>query len=305
MRLGDSPGPQILPGTAMAALSRICMLSLSLSPPRAAMGAAGGVTRCTGRSLSGAAGGWWGAAKRAAEGVEDVLKRQAVAGSKKIFLYNVRSKLGEVEEARGMSTLYVERIREHAARLETETMPQKTDDRSIYHIQTACLVLASFKILTEQLRLPKPSAIALVRECLGDSDSSRGAQAVNSLVKLTSRIIEAASRRGEESASLVRTAHMMSEIDLGKAFDVEHHDSEEQHVATVHVCFYHNFFSAHAAPELTREIFCRADEALFEKSTGLDLQTMNHRGSFRLESTLAESEGKKACRFVINKRVKR
>jgi hypothetical protein len=242
--------------------------------------------------------------RKATEGVEEWMKRKAVAGSKKIFLYNIQSKLSSLDEARGMAALYVERIKEHADSLQIATMPQKSDDRSVYHIQTACLVLASFRVLTEQLNMPRHDAMALLRECLGDSDSSVGARAVTQLTKLTSRIIETASRRGEDSASLVRAAHMMSELDLGKAFEIEHQDTPVEHVALVTKCFYNEFFSAHAAPEITREIFCRADEALFEKSTGLDLEAMKQSGVFRLESTLAASHGKAPCRFVIKKQAR-
>jgi len=63
--------------------------------------------------------------------------------------------------------------------------------------------------------------------------------------------------------------------------------------------FYHDFFSKHAASELTREIFCRADEVLFEKSTGFDLQKLKDKGVFQVDGTLA-SEGN-TCRFIINK----
>jgi hypothetical protein len=63
--------------------------------------------------------------------------------------------------------------------------------------------------------------------------------------------------------------------------------------------FYHNFFSAHGAPELTSEIFCPADEALFEKATGFSLSKLKEKGVFAVQGTLAG--GHPACRFVINK----
>ena len=66
--------------------------------------------------------------------------------------------------------------------------------------------------------------------------------------------------------------------------------------------FYHDFFSGHSAPQLT-EIFCRADEAIFEKSTGYDLSELKDKGIFEVKGTLAA--GHPACKFVIRKQQRR
>ena len=46
------------------------------------------------------AGGLWAAAKRAAGTAEGWLRSQAVAGSKQIFLFNLKGKLDRIDEAR-------------------------------------------------------------------------------------------------------------------------------------------------------------------------------------------------------------
>ena len=56
--------------------------------------------------------------RKATEGVEEGVKGKAVAGNKKIFLYNIQSKLSSLDEARGMAALFVERIQEHADSLQ-------------------------------------------------------------------------------------------------------------------------------------------------------------------------------------------
>ena len=73
------------------------------------------------------AGGLWAAAKRAAGTAEGWLRSQAVAGSKQIFLFNLKGKLDRIDEARGMTHLYLQRIREGAERLESDAVLQKTD----------------------------------------------------------------------------------------------------------------------------------------------------------------------------------
>jgi hypothetical protein len=114
----------------------------------------------------------WAAVKRAAGNLETWVKSQAVAGSKKIFLFNLSKQLDKVDEARGLAQLYVQRVREECERLEGVAAAHRTDDRSIYHIQTACLVLASYRVLTEQLRMDHISSLNCIRRCLGDSDSA-------------------------------------------------------------------------------------------------------------------------------------
>ena len=114
--------------------------------------------------------GVWAAAKRTAQRIEGWVKGKAVAGSKKIFFFNLKSKLEQIDEARGMVNMYVDRVRESAERL-NETVTEKPDERAVYHAQTACLVLASFRVLTNQLRLDPNAAIVCIRQCLGDSDS--------------------------------------------------------------------------------------------------------------------------------------
>ena len=243
------------------------------------------------------AGGLWAAAKRAAGTAEGWLRSQAVAGSKQIFLFNLKGKLDRIDEARGMTHLYLQRIREGAERLESDAVLQKTDERSLYHIQTACLLLAALRVLTQQLRMSNTDAIACIRECLGDADSA-GGRAVEKLTVLSSWLMVKA-QQGSEASALIKTAHNMSEVDFGSSFSVTHEDSPKSHVATVSRCFYHDFFTAHGAPELTREIFCRADEALFEKSTGFDLDVLKKKGVFQVQSTIAD--GHPTCRFVIKK----
>jgi hypothetical protein len=51
------------------------------------------------------------------------------------------------------------------------------------------------------------------------------------------------------------------------------------------------------------EIFCRADEAIFEKSTGYDLSELKDKGIFEVKGTLAA--GHPACKFVIRKQQRR
>jgi len=177
-------------------------------------------------------GGVWAAAKRAADSLEEWIKSQAVKGSKQIFLFNLKKKLATVGEARGMAELFLERIRETSDRLEAVAMAEnKTDERSVYHIQTSCLVLAAFRVLTEQLHLSKADAITSIRQCLGDSDSL-GEKAVAEAVKLSSRVMVTA-MRGDESSFLVKTAYNMSQLDFGESFHVQHTDDASQHIATV------------------------------------------------------------------------
>ena len=57
-------------------------------------------------------------------------------------------------------------VREECERLEGVAAAHRTDDRSIYHIQTACLVLASYRVLTEQLRMDHISSLNCIRRCL-------------------------------------------------------------------------------------------------------------------------------------------
>ena len=182
-----------------------------------------------GRSAAG--GGIWAAAKRTADRLETWMKSQAVAGSRKIFLFNLSQQLERVDEARGLAALYVQRVREACERLEGAAAAHRTDDRSVYHIQTACLVLASFRVLTEQLRMSPCAALECIRQCLGDSDSV-GERAVAEAVKLSSRVMVTA-LRGDESSFLIRTAHNMSALDFGASFDVTHDDSSSRHVAQV------------------------------------------------------------------------
>ena len=79
---------------------------------------------------------------------------------------------------------------------------------------------------------------------------------------------------------------------------VRRHASAAALTLTARRSFYHDFFVGHSAPELT-EIFCRADEVIFEKSTGFDLSALKDKGIFEVQGTLAA--GHPACRFVIRK----
>jgi len=58
-------------------------------------------------------------------------------------------------------------------------------------------------------------------------------------------------------ASLTATARQMADVDLGKAFDVSHEESENLQISRVSGCFYNSFFVKHGAPELTAPIFCK------------------------------------------------
>jgi len=173
----------------------------------------------------------WAAVKRAAGNLETWVKSQAIAGSKKIFLFNLSKQLDKVDEARGLAALYVQRVREASERLEGAAVAHRTDDRSVYHIQTACLVLASYRVLTEQLRIDQISSLNCILRCLGDSDSS-GERLVAEAVKLSSRVMVTA-LRGDESSFLIRTARNMTELDFGESFQVTHDDSPSGHVAQV------------------------------------------------------------------------
>ena len=171
-------------------------------------------------------------ARRASETLEKWIKSQAVAGSKKIFLFNLKGKLGKVDQARGMSDVFVQRVRDGAERLEQNETARQSDERSLYHIQTASVVLAAFRVLTEQLRMDRLEAIDCIRQCLGDSDSV-GEKTIENLTKLTSRVMVSV-LPGDEASFLVKTAYNMSELDFGKSFCVTHADSPLQHVASVH-----------------------------------------------------------------------
>jgi hypothetical protein len=116
----------------------------------------------------------------------------AISGAKRIYLYNMKKALQSRQEAFGMQEMFAGRIKEtyevlpvfamiHAKILMgTLVMKQGlyhsnetllSDSRSHYHLQTACLVLSSYRVLTGQLRLSHQDALAVVQRCMGDSDS--------------------------------------------------------------------------------------------------------------------------------------
>jgi len=100
--------------------------------------------------------------------VEGLLRSQAVKGSKKLFVYNLRTRLAKENEALGMERMYVERVESTFESIWQRHQQLITDERSVYHVQAACLVLASYRVLTEQLQMDKHRAIDILRQVRSD-----------------------------------------------------------------------------------------------------------------------------------------
>mmetsp|Transcript_15776 Transcript_15776/g.37378 ORF Transcript_15776/g.37378 Transcript_15776/m.37378 type:complete len:143 (+) Transcript_15776:608-1036(+) len=129
---------------------------------------------------------------------------------------------------------------------------------------------------------------------MGDSDSV-GERAVRYSLQMCSKLMFR-----DNFASLTATARQMADVDLGKAFDVSHEESENLQISRVSGCFYNSFFVKHGAPELTAPIFCKAEEMLFEKASGLTREQLRTGDvTFHLRSTLAE--GGDQCLFEVKR----
>ena len=103
---------------------------------------------------------------------EKWLQGAAVRSSKRIFLYNLRGALLKTNEALGMEAMYVQRVDEAFGNLwRHESGSARGDERSQYHLQAGCLVLATYRVLSEQLRLEQEQCIKIIQQCMGDSDS--------------------------------------------------------------------------------------------------------------------------------------
>lgn len=227
-------------------------------------------------------------------GAENWLRAQAVSGSKKIFLFNLNRQLGKQSEALSMEKMYVERVQQVFDGLHSANTHLIVDERSQYHLQAACLVLAAYRVLTDQLNIPSDQVIKILQQCMGDSDSV-GERAVRYSLQMCSKLMFR-----DNFASLTATARQMADVDLGKAFDVSHEESENLQISRVSGCFYNSFFVKHGAPELTAPIFCKAEEMLFEKASGLTREQLRTGDvTFHLRSTLAE--GGDQCLFEVKR----
>ncbi len=131
--------------------------------------------------------GWMALAAK----VEARMQGMAIEGSKRIYLYNLKKKLASRSEAFGLEEMFVSRVKEtYEVRyfllhwvvrsilnskgwqgLFYSNQNMLSDSRSQYHLQTSCLVLASYRILTGQLRLSHDDSITLIQTCMGDSNS--------------------------------------------------------------------------------------------------------------------------------------
>jgi len=230
------------------------------------------------------------------QGAENWIKSQAVKGSKKIFLYNLSQQLANTREALSMEKMYTERVEQAFEGLHATNAHLITDDRSRYHLQSACLVLAAYRVLTDQLNLSSEQTIQILQRCMGDSDSA-GERAVRYSLSMCSKLMFR-----DPFDALKATSRQMADVDMGKSFTVAHAEAADgnQHTSTVSRCFYHSFLSRHGAPELTGAIFCKAEEALFEKASGMTGGELRSGAvTFELSSSLAR--GHAACSFEVKR----
>lgn len=111
-----------------------------------------------------------------------------------------------------------------------------TDERSEYHLQSACLVLAAHKVMTLQLKMSRERSIDAIRQCMGDSSTPGMAERGVKFLLRISAMVSARVQAGSDTFLLLsRAAQSMTDLDWGKGgFMIEHDDSRKGfHVLTV------------------------------------------------------------------------
>eukprot|EP00960_Hanusia_phi_P054242 762587-Hanusia_phi.AAC.3 len=183
----------------------------------------------------------------------------------------MKRQLALQNEALGMEAGYTAKISEVYENFRSKYRQSNEDDRAAYHIQTACLVLAAYRVLTEQVKLDAQKSVEIInKQCMGDSDSW-GEKIIQNALMMISRLLQ---YRVELYDMLCQTSERMKNLDMGKLFLAETTTSEHEHVTTVRACFYHNFFTENNAAHLTSAIFCPAEGKLYEKATGYKLSDL-------------------------------
>ena len=161
------------------------------------------------------------------------------------------------------------------------------DEQSHCHLAMTSLFLAAYRVL--QGTVPdKTSLLDLLRFVFFEGQNWReGKNYIQSL------LIEL----DDSFASLVQMSKDKEIQQYGKTFSFEHErDDDTAYFVNVANCFYHNFFSAHGALELT-PIFCDWDNVW-----GDELKDGKHGTIFERPTTIGYGDDK--CRFQF-RRVKK
>ncbi|GMH36237.1 hypothetical protein BSKO_04105 [Bryopsis sp. KO-2023] len=132
-----------------------------------------------------------------------------------------------------------------------------TDGRSQTHVQTACLVLATFKVFKSYIR-DDEELLKIVREHMGGMT----APLIRAMLHSSLFIRKVIFRIDVFSA----VARMMKslEIDMGSSFKCDFRSSKDEASLEVHSCLYHDVFLEEGVPQLTSCCCCSLDALWFD-----------------------------------------
>jgi len=123
------------------------------------------------------------------------------------------------------------------------------DPASEYHLLFTTVVLATYQVLLMKIK-NRDTVLGIVRYSFLEAQQSKAAKA---------QFIKMVEKDPDPYAMLVKVSKYKEEKQYGKSFVFERErDDESNYFLNVKKCFYHDFFSANGASELT-PVFCDWD----------------------------------------------
>ena len=185
----------------------------------------------------------------------------------------VRAFLEAIADRAGGAPSLVEAVDAERGRLELAHRGWIVDEAAEANLHMLAAVLATYRVLAGTM--PRDRLVTLVRECFAGQfrDVVRDG---------TARWLDAAD---DPFGAMVNLSKAREQHSFGAGFQFEHErDDAQAYVLNVRGCFYHNFFAANGAPELT-PVFCDFDlgwiEAIDPSRHGLRFErptTIGHGG---------------------------
>jgi len=159
-----------------------------------------------------------------------------------------------------------------------------TDTHAELHLMLTSIVLATYRILSQKIPY-RETVLDITRYAFFEGQQHAAAKA---------QFLAMVEKEPDPFAMLVKVSKYKEENQYGKTFVFERErDDEKFYFLNVHKCFYHDFFSAHNAQDLT-PVFCDWDDVW-----GDELKDGRFGVKFERPETLGY--GASMCRFQFSK----